>query len=76
MEELKKIFDEYMGNKEDSVEVVEKDDTFTIFAKGLKLEHEKYADLEQYNTDCSIAYEQQGFINGFRYAVKLLTAVL
>lgn len=44
--------------------------------KELNLERKKNLELEQCNVDCSIAYEKQGFINGFRYAVKLLAPIL
>lgn len=76
MTELETIFDMYMEDKKDSEEVIKKDESFMKFVKELNLERKKYLELEQCNVDCSIAYEKQGFINGFRYAVKLLAPTL
>lgn len=69
--ELERIFNEiYMQNKEDSAEVIKTDESFDAVAKKLNLKHEEYCDVSQKNIDCSIAYEKQGFISGFQYAVK------
>lgn len=76
MTELEKIFDMYMEDKKDSEEAIKKDKSFMKFAKELNLKREEYRELEEHNVDCSIAYEKQGFINGFRYAVKLLAPIL
>lgn len=77
MSELEQLFYErYMANKEDSMEVTTMDESFNECAKNLNLKHEEYAELWECNTNCSIMYERQGFMNGFLYAIKILAPIL
>lgn len=74
MEELEKIFnDMYMENKSDSEAVLEADNRMGAYIGQLGMNGEQVTTLDSLNADCTIAYEKQGFLNGFRCAVKLLT---
>lgn len=74
MNELEKIFDMYASEKvTDSDEIIAADEKMGTYVKSMGLRKEEYTHLEELLVDTNIEYEKQGFMNGFRFAVKLLT---
>lgn len=77
MNKLEEIFVMYMSDKEnDSEEIIEIDEKIGTYMKQIELKKEEYFHLEKLLVDSDIAYEKQGFISGFQYAVKLLAPML
>lgn len=77
MNELEKIFNTYMSDKEnDSEEIVTLDEKIGTYMKKFELKKEEYSNFEALLIDSNIEYERQGFVNGFKYAVKLLGSII
>lgn len=52
-------------------EVSEREDKMDAFIKEQNMNEKSVCDLETLIYECLCAYEEQGFINGFRYAMIL-----